>query len=82
MVKMINEPIIIHQDKPNVVSAFIWRKWLYRVLEIIGWWREPGKWWDNKPVRYYTRVNARNASTGTYEFCETSDGWPLHRALD
>jgi hypothetical protein len=58
------------------------RSRLYQVLEIIGWWREPGKWWDNEGIRYYLRVNARNTSIGTYELCSIGDEWLLHRVLD
>ena len=82
MSRLINEPILIHQSKPNAVTAFIWRKRLYRVLEIIGWWREPGKWWDNEPIRYYLRVNAKNTSIGTYELCRIGDAWLLDKVLD
>ena len=82
MSKLINEPIITHESRPNVLTAFIWRKRLYRVLEIVGWWREPGKWWDNEGITYYLRLNAKNTSTGTYELCNTGDLWLLHGALD
>ncbi|GAI61456.1 unnamed protein product, partial [marine sediment metagenome] len=31
-----------------MITAFIWRKRLYRVFEVIGWWREPSEWWNAK----------------------------------
>jgi hypothetical protein len=82
MSRLINEPIITHQSRPNVVTAFIWRRRLYRVLAIIGWWREPAKWWDNELIKFYIRVNARNTSTGTYELYKRGEEWFLHRVLD
>ena len=80
--KLINEPIIAHVSRLNILTAFIWRKKLYRVLEIIGWWREPGKWWDNEGIRYYLRANAKNTSAGTYGLCKISDELLLHRVQE
>jgi hypothetical protein len=80
--KLIGEPIKAHQNKDSIISAFIWRKRLYRVEEVIGWWREPSEWWDGKSVRLFFRVNARNSSTGTYELYKLGKKWFISRVLD
>ena len=82
MSKLINEPIITHQSRPNVLTAFIWRKRLYRVNEISSWWREPGNWWENEGIRLFLRVDAKNTSVGTYELCKIDNEWLLHKILD
>ncbi|HEY50134.1 MAG TPA: nucleotidyltransferase [Dehalococcoidia bacterium] len=82
MVKLIGEPIKVHQDRDSLVTAFIWRKRLYRVTEVIGWWREPSEWWDGKAMRLFYRVTAKHASTGTYELYRLGESWFLSRILD
>jgi hypothetical protein len=82
MSKLIGEAIKVHQDKDSKITAFIWRKRLYGVLETIDWWREPSEWWNGEPVRLYFRVNAKNSSTGIYEICQLGKGWFLSRVLD
>ncbi len=82
MSKLIGEPIIVHQDSNSMVTAFIWRKRLYRVLEVIGWWREPSEWWNGKAMRLFLRVNAKNSSVGTYELYKRGEGWFLSRVFD
>jgi len=82
MSKLINEPIVTHESGPDIVSAFIWRKRVYRVQEILSRWHEPGKWWDNEPVRHYYRVSAENTSSGVYELCNIDGKWFLHRVID
>ena len=82
MSKLIDEPIMVKRSRPNTLAAFIWRRRLYRVIEILGWWHEPARWWDNEAVRLCIRVNAKNTSTGTYELCRISYKWFLHRVLD
>lgn len=82
MSKLIGEPVKAHQDKDSMVTAFIWRKRLYRVTEVIGWWREPSEWWNGKSVRLFVRVTARNSSSGTYELCRLGEKWFLYKVLD
>ena len=82
MSKLIGEPVKAHQDKDSMLSAFIWRKRLYRVNEVIGWWREPAEWWNSKAMRLFVRVNATNSSTGTYELYKLGESWFLHKVLD
>ena len=82
MSKLIGEPIRVHLDKDSMPVAFIWRKRLYSVVELLGWWREPSDWWGGKAVRFFIRVNARNSSIGTYELYRLGDAWFLHKAFD
>ena len=82
MSKLIGEPIKVHQNKDTMITAFIWRKRLYRVLEVLGWWREPSDWWNGKSVRFFIRVDAKNSSIGTYELCKLGKVWFLSRVLD
>ena len=82
MSKLIGEPIKVHQNQTSTLNAFIWRKRLYKIDEVLSWWREPSEWWNGKATRFFVRVNARNSSTGTYELYRLGDEWFLHRVLD
>ncbi|MFC2036140.1 DUF6504 family protein [Chloroflexota bacterium] len=82
MSKLIGEPIIVHQNKDSMITAFIWRKRLYRVVEVISRWREPAEWWNGRAMRLFIRVNAQNLSTGTYELYKLGGAWFLSRVLD
>jgi hypothetical protein len=82
MAKLIGEPIKAHTGKDSVLTAFIWRKRLYRVVEVLSWWREPSEWWNGKAMRFFVRVNAKNSSTGTYELYQLGESWFIHRVLD
>jgi len=84
MSKLIGEPVKVHEDKDSVMTAFIWRKRLYRVLEVAGWWREPPEWWSGKAMRLFIRVNAKNscAGTGIYELYKLGEQWFLSRIID
>jgi len=82
MSKLIGEPVKVHENKESLIDAFIWRKRLYRVLEVVGWWREPSEWWKGKAACLFIRVNARNSSIGTYELYRLGKVWFLSRVLD
>jgi uncharacterized protein DUF6504 len=82
MSKLINEPIRVHHSESSGLMAFIWRKRLYRVSDIINCWREPSDWWQEKPLRQFFRVNASHRSTGVYEVCQQGEEWFLHRVFD
>ena len=82
MSRLIGEPVKVHIEEGSTVSAFIWRKRLYRVNEVVGWWREPDEWWNGKAMRLFVRLNATNSSTGTYELYRLGEEWFLHRVLD
>ncbi|MFC1984296.1 DUF6504 family protein [Chloroflexota bacterium] len=82
MSKLIGEPVRVHQNKDSIITAFIWRKRLYRVLKVIGWWREPSEWWQGKEMPLFIRVNAQNSSAGTYELYRLGEQWFLSKVLD
>ena len=82
MSRLIGEPVKVHQNKDSMITAFIWRRCLYRVVEVLDWWREPAEWWNGKTMRLFVRVNARNSSTGTYELYRLGEAWFLSRVLD
>jgi len=81
MAKLIGEPIKVYR-KDSTMAAFTWRKRLYRVNEVINWWREPSEWWNGKAMRLFVRVNAINSTTGAYELCKLGEEWFLHRIFD
>jgi len=82
MPRLIGEPVKVHENKDSIITAFIWRKRLYRVHKVIGWWREPDEWWNGKAVRLFIRVDATNSSIGTYELYKLGEQWFLSRVLD
>ena len=82
MSKLIGEPVKVHKNKDSMITAFIWRKRLYRVLEVVSWWREPSEWWDGKAMSLFFRVNAKNSSIGTFELYKLGEQWFLSRVLD
>jgi len=82
MSKLIGEPVKVDINEDSHITAFIWRRRLYRVDEVISWWREPSDWWNGKAIRLFVRINATNSSTGTYELYKLGEEWFLHRVLD
>ena len=82
MSKLIGEPVKVHENKESLIDAFIWRRRLYKVLEVIGTWREPSKWWNGEAIPLFVRVNAKNSSISSYELCKLRDKWFLIRILD
>ena len=82
MAKLIDEPIRVHEKENSDIDAFIWRKRLYRVTEVVSQWREPADWWNGKAMRLFLRVNARSSSPGTYELYKLGEEWFLSRVLD
>lgn len=74
-------------------TAFTWRGGRYRVLSVLGHWREDARWWAGAgievPQRDLWRVEAQNGtpSRGIYELvAEGSTGqgpsWRLDRVWD
>ena len=80
--KIINEPITAHVNSNSVLTAFIWRRRLYRVIDILSCWREPSEWWNRESVRLLVRVTAVDNATGVYELCKIDADWFLSRLLD
>ena len=82
MSKLIGEPVKVHLGKDALPDAFIWRKRLYCVEEVISWWREPAEWWHHRVMRFFVRVVARNLNDGAYELYRLGEQWFLHKVLD
>ena len=82
MSKLVGEPVKTHTDNDSMPTAFIWRRRLYRVMEVHNWWWEPSEWWNGKAARFFVRVNARNSSEGVYELYRLGEQWFLYRVLD
>ena len=80
--RQIDEPITVHISRESVPTAFIWRRLLYRVVEILSWWREASEWWNGEQVRILIRVTAERKGAGTYELCKSDSIWLLRRVLD
>jgi len=58
MSKLIGESVKVCRKDGSSIAAFIWRKRLYRVDGVIGWWREPSEWWNGEAIRLFVRVGA------------------------
>jgi len=80
--RQIDEPITVHVSRESVPTAFIWRRRLYRVVEILSWWREASEWWSGEPVRILIRVTAEQRGVGIYELCKSGSRWFLRRVFD
>lgn len=72
-------------------EGFTWRGKEYRVLAVLGHWREDPGWWrgsDGTTVRIEQtdlwRVEARNGipTRGIYELVQRGDTWRLDRVWD
>ncbi len=69
-------------------TAFRWRGSSYRVLGILGHWREDAGYWAGGqvevPQRDLWRVEARNGApaSGVYELVREGETWRLDRVWD
>ncbi len=82
MCKLINESIIVYEPVGSPPKAFIWRKRLYHITEIIGNYREPARWWKGESLTRLIRVTASNRSESTFELMKVGKGWQLTRTFD
>jgi len=82
MTRLIDEPIIVHINRDAVPAAFIWRRRLYRITEVLSWWRVPGAWWNGESIRLFLRVTAVHRTAGNYELRSNDGEWYLHVVLD
>lgn len=70
-------------------ATFQWRGSTYRVVTVLGHWREDASYWSGGgievPQRDLWRVEARNgrrSSQGVYELVEEAGSWRLDRVWD
>jgi hypothetical protein len=81
-----------NEEDTATPASFRWRGRRYRVVRVIGHWREDPGWWrrpDGEPVQILQsdlwRVEARNgrpASQGIYELVHRDDEWRLDKVWD
>lgn len=81
-----------NEENTATPASFRWRGRRYRVVRVIGHWREDPGWWrrpDGEPVQILQsdlwRVEARNglpASQGIYELVHRDDEWHLDKVWD
>lgn len=82
MPRVIDEPIAVYISNSSALSAFIWRKRVYRVISVLCCWREPAEWWNREPVRFVFRIRARRRVSGIYELSRLDDDWFMYRVVD
>lgn len=81
-----------NEEDTATPASFRWRGRRYRVVRVIGHWREDPGWWrrpNGEPVQILQsdlwRVEARNglpASQGIYELVHRDDEWRLDKVWD
>jgi hypothetical protein len=89
MTKRYREPVEVQAgDAETGPQTFTWRGGTYRVLSVLGHWREDAGWWVgggiDVPQRDLWRVEAYNGGVarGIYELVAEGDGWRLDRVWD
>lgn len=88
MTKRFREPVSVTAEAAGPV-AFSWRGKSYRVLAVLGHWREDAVYWSGGgvevPQRDLWRVEARNGAPGgpgVYELVCEDGAWRLDRVWD
>lgn len=87
MSKRYREPVEVVGDDEGPVR-FRWRGATYRVMSVLGHWREDAGYWAGGgievPQRDLWRVEARNGSParGIYELVSENGAWRLDRVWD
>lgn len=81
-------------DGATAPTSFCWRGRHYRVLSVLGHWREDPGWWrraDGQPVRieqtdmWRVEADHRNGGAptrGVYEVVRHGESWRLDRVWD
>jgi hypothetical protein len=81
MAGLVNEPVEVELRDGHVPTAFTWRGKRHRILEVVGWWRQPSAWWEGKKVRLFVRVRAFHRRERIVELCKAGDRWVLRTVL-
>lgn len=87
MTKRYREAVTVETDGEQP-TTFTWRGHRYRVVALLGHWREDAGYWHNGgisiPQRDLWRVEAHNGrpASGVYELSHEGDTWRLHRVWD
>lgn len=88
MSKRYREAVEVEPGDRGAPASFRWRGSTYRVLAVLGHWREDAGWWEGGgmavPQRDLWRVEARNGrpASGVYELVAEDGGWRLGRVWD
>ncbi|MBW3619894.1 MAG: hypothetical protein KY461_06580 [Actinobacteria bacterium] len=92
MTKRYRETLEEVAEAEGAPTVFAWRGKRYRVLEVLGHWREDPGWWrrpDGQPIRIeqtdmwrVTAVNGSAESRGVYELVQRGGEWRLDRIWD
>lgn len=88
MTKRYREAVDVVAAEGQAPAAFTWRGATYRVLAVLGHWREDGGYWAGGgveiPQRDLWRVEARNGlpTSGVYELVCEQAVWRLDRVWD
>lgn len=89
--EVLDQVVCAAEDAGDPPVTFRWRGQDYRVLQVLGHWREDPGWWrrpDGEPIRIdqtdLWRVEARNGTPtrGVYELVRRGDEWRLDRVWD
>jgi hypothetical protein len=87
MTKRFRETVTVTEDAARP-AAFRWRGASYRVVAVLGHWREDAGYWSGAgvevPQRDLWRVEARNGTpvTGVFELVHEAGAWRLDRVWD
>jgi hypothetical protein len=86
--KRIRESVTVTAAAACGPTAFTWRGSTYRVVAVLGHWREDAAYWAGAgvevPQRDLWRVEARNGTplTGVFELVAEGGAWRLDRVWD
>ncbi len=88
-IEVLTEQVLVQIDAgPPPPTSFVWRGGRYRVLHVLGHWREDAAYWSGGgveiPQRDLWRVEAQNGTPvrGIYELVSEPGGWRLDRVWD
>lgn len=89
MSKRYREAVAVEEASGSEPAAFHWRGGAYRVVAVLGHWREDAGYWSGGgieiPQRDLWRVEARNGAptrAGIYELVREAGSWRLDRVWD
>jgi len=82
MSKIIMEKVSLQRREGKAPRVFTWRRQVYPITGVISWWREPGAWWQNEPIRCFIRVSTRRETKGVCDLCKVGEDWFMYRMHD
>jgi Family of unknown function (DUF6504) len=86
LTKRYREPVQVTGDRAGNPTGFRWRGRTYRVMTVLGHWREDAGYWSGGGVevsqRDLWRVEAGAPHDGVYELVQEGGAWRLDRVWD